>query len=84
MQCPVYFAKKLVTFYDRKTCRGLDLSLFDEVTFRFHVKNGLLKPWNEHSEFAVKTAKSQVAATISDPFSDDDKPIDIKDDDLPF
>jgi aminoglycoside phosphotransferase (APT) family kinase protein len=38
MQCPVYFAKKLATFYDRKTCRGLDLSLFDEVTFRFHVK----------------------------------------------
>jgi len=21
-----------------KTCHGLDLSLFDEVTFRFHVK----------------------------------------------
>src|SRR5690606_5653879 len=37
MQCPVYFEKKLATFYDRETCHGLDLSLFDEVTCRFHV-----------------------------------------------
>ncbi len=29
-----------------KTCHGLDLSLFDEVTFRFHVENNADKSYN--------------------------------------
>jgi len=58
MQCPVYFAKKLATFYDRKTCRGLDLSLFDNGTFRFHVESlkDLNRKWiDSHSQtLAIK------------------------------
>jgi hypothetical protein len=61
MQCPVYFAKKLATSYDGKTCHGLDLSLFDEVTFRFHVKH---KHQPAHHIRAGRQQNKQKAAPI--------------------